>query len=204
MSIRRKKTEGKIGSHFVEEMDLESELSVPHVPAYTHYSKSTTVNGRDQRDGRRASVEALEPRGLQGDYANVAILLFLYTLQGIPLGLSGSIPLVLQARKVSYRAQAMFSFVFWPFSLKLLWAPIVDAAYSKRMGRRKTWLVPIQYLMGIFMFVLSGQISWLLGEDSDNGEVNVLLLTAVFFALYFLAATQDIAVDGWALTMLSR
>ena len=25
-----------------------------------------------------------------------------------------------------------------------------------------------------------------------------------FFALYFLMATQDIAVDGWALTMLSR
>jgi hypothetical protein len=28
------------------------------------------------------------------------------------------------------------------------------------------------------------------------------LLTAYFFVLYFLAATQDIAVDGWALTML--
>ena len=29
-------------------------------------------------------------------------------------------------------------------------------------------------------------------------------MTAFFFALYFLMATQDIAVDGWALTMLSR
>jgi PAT family acetyl-CoA transporter-like MFS transporter 1 len=29
-------------------------------------------------------------------------------------------------------------------------------------------------------------------------------ITAFFFALYFLMATQDIAVDGWALTMLSR
>ena len=29
-------------------------------------------------------------------------------------------------------------------------------------------------------------------------------LTAVFFLLYFLAATQDIAVDGWALTMLRQ
>ena len=28
-------------------------------------------------------------------------------------------------------------------------------------------------------------------------------MTAFFFALYFLMATQDIAVDGWALTMLS-
>lgn len=30
------------------------------------------------------------------------------------------------------------------------------------------------------------------------------ILTALFFALNFLAATQDIAVDGWALTMLSK
>ena len=30
------------------------------------------------------------------------------------------------------------------------------------------------------------------------------MLTAAFFALNFLAATQDIAVDGWALTMLSK
>ena len=27
-------------------------------------------------------------------------------------------------------------------------------------------------------------------------------LTAIFFILYFLAATQDVVVDGWALTML--
>ena len=32
----------------------------------------------------------------------------------------------------------------------------------------------------------------------------VTMLTIIFFALNFLAATQDIAVDGWALTMLSK
>ena len=30
------------------------------------------------------------------------------------------------------------------------------------------------------------------------------MLTGLFFSLNFLAATQDIAVDGWALTMLSK
>ena len=38
--------------------------------------------------------------------------------------------------------------------------------------------------------------------DSDTPQVTIL--TALFFALNFLAATQDIAVDGWALTMLSK
>lgn len=38
--------------------------------------------------------------GLQGDYLNVILLLFLYTLQGIPLGLSQSIDFILQEKKV--------------------------------------------------------------------------------------------------------
>lgn len=44
--------------------------------------------------------------------------------------------------------QALFSLVVWPFSLKLFWAPLVDALYVQRIGRRKSWLVPVQYLMG--------------------------------------------------------
>ena len=43
----------------------------------------------------------------------------------------------------------------------------------------------------------------LVGEDGKTTP-NIFLLTVIFFLLNFLAATQDIAVDGWALTMLSR
>ena len=46
-------------------------------------------------------------------------------------------------------------------------------------------------------------IEELIGENTEEGP-SILLLTAIFFLLNFLAATQDIAVDGWALTMLSR
>jgi MFS transporter, PAT family, solute carrier family 33 (acetyl-CoA transportor), member 1 len=68
------------------------------------------------------------------------------------------------------------------------------------MGRRKSWLVPTQYLIGIFMLILSGRVDEWLGGEMPN----VALITLVFFSLNFLAATQDIAVDGWALTMLKR
>ncbi|CAG7824081.1 unnamed protein product [Allacma fusca] len=132
------------------------------------------------------------------DLGNIFLLVFLYVLQGIPLGLIASIPMILQNRSVSYKEQAKFSFAIWPFSLKLFWAPIVDALYSSRMGRRKTWLVPMQYLIGIFMLTLSPRVNELL----DTG--NIGLITGVFFMLNFLAATQDIAVDGWALTMLRK
>ncbi|XP_068440645.1 acetyl-coenzyme A transporter 1 [Clinocottus analis] len=139
--------------------------------------------------------------GIRGELGNVLLLLFLYVLQGIPLGLAGSIPLILQSQRVSYRDQAFFSFVFWPFSLKLLWAPLVDALYFSRFGRRKSWLVPTQYLLGLFMLYLSVTVNSLMKSE---GGPKVVMLTAVFFMLAFLAATQDIAVDGWALTMLSR
>ena len=46
-------------------------------------------------------------------------------------------------------------------------------------------------------------IEELMGENTEEGP-RILSLTAIFFSLNFLAATQDIAVDGWALTMLSR
>ncbi|XP_047451095.1 acetyl-coenzyme A transporter 1 [Mugil cephalus] len=155
------------------------------------------VRGSDSEDRRHCRVRP----GVRGELGNVLLLLFLYVLQGIPLGLAGSIPLILQSKNVSYKDQAFFSFVFWPFSLKLLWAPLVDALYFSRFGRRKSWLVPTQYLLGLFMLYLSVTVNSLL--QSESGP-NVLTLTAVFFMLAFLAATQDIAVDGWALTMLSR
>ncbi|KAM9801170.1 acetyl-coenzyme A transporter 1 [Neosynchiropus ocellatus] len=148
------------------------------------------------------SEGAMHPQpGIRAEMGNVLLLLFLYVLQGIPLGLAGSIPLILQSKSVTYKDQAFFSFVFWPFSLKLFWAPLVDALYFTRFGRRKSWLVPTQYLLGLFMLYLSARVDSLLQSE---GGPNVVALTAVFFMLAFLAATQDIAVDGWALTMLSR
>lgn len=42
-----------------------------------------------------------------------------------------------------------------------------------------------------------------MGGSNEEGP-SIAFLTGIFFCLNFLAATQDIAVDGWALTMLSR
>ncbi|XP_038621634.1 acetyl-coenzyme A transporter 1 isoform X1 [Tachyglossus aculeatus] len=144
------------------------------------------------------------PRGYREELGSILLLLFLYVLQGIPLGLAGSIPFILQGRNVSYTDQAFFSFVFWPFSLKLLWAPLVDAVYFRGFGRRKSWLVPTQYVLGVFMIYLSTQVDLLLGGQDGRAAPDVVALTVAFFLFEFLAATQDIAVDGWALTMLSR
>ena len=74
------------------------------------------------------------------------------------MGLAGAIPYILQEKHVPYDDQAMFSLVSWPFSLKLLWAPIVDTVYVQRFGRRKTWLIPTQFAIGATMLLLGFQV----------------------------------------------
>jgi MFS transporter, PAT family, solute carrier family 33 (acetyl-CoA transportor), member 1 len=163
------------------------------------------------------------------DRWNYALLILLYTLQGIPMGLSASIPFLLQEKiKIMasataagaslttasaaattasfYNANAIFALCSWPFSLKLLWAPLVDALYWPRMGRRKSWLIPVQTLAGCLMVGGANFVEQELGllAPAASTTMNVRGVTSFFFVLYFLMATQDIAVDGWALTMLSK
>lgn len=61
---------------------------------------------------------------------------------------------------MSYDDQALFTVVTLPFSLKVLWAPIVDGVYSTKFGRRKTWLIPTQLIAGMLM-MLGEATRWL-------------------------------------------
>lgn len=64
-------------------------------------------------------------------------------------------------------------------------------------------MVPSQLLIGVFMLFLSQNVDEWLGDGLTN-RPRIPLLASVFFVLYFLTATQDIAVDGWAITMLKK
>ena len=93
-------------------------------------------------------------KDLEGDKIHVLILFFLYCLQGIPLGLRSSIPLILTKKNVPYTEQATFSISAYPFSMKVLWAPIIDSLFWAKFGKRKSWLVPVQYLIGNNIYIL--------------------------------------------------
>lgn len=136
----------------------------------------------------------------KADRKNFFILVLLYLLQGIPVGLAfGSIPFLLKT-KLSYGQVGIFTLASYPYSLKLLWSPIVDAVFNKNFGRRKSWIVPVQTVSAIVLLYL-GRSAQVLLEDAEN---NLGTITIMFFTLVFLCATQDIAVDGWALTLLSH
>ncbi|CAO3635761.1 unnamed protein product [Mucor hiemalis] len=156
-----------------------------------HQNTSTTLQIRDFVAVEEYSEE--EPQTLnKKDYGNFALLVTLCLC-------FGSIPFLLKA-KLSYSQIAIFSLSSWPYSLKLIWSPIVDAVYTPKLGRRKSWIVPIQILTGILFYFLGNNIDAMMSAD----HIPIYALTYSFLTTIFFCATQDIAVDGWALTLLSK
>lgn len=130
------------------------------------------------------------------DRRNFLLLVLLYFLQGIPMGLaSGSVPFLLKSH-LSYGQLGVFSLASYPYSLKLLWSPIVDAVWSPALGRRKSWIMPIQVCSGFGMIYLGGRIKEMIVAAGANDGAGVWNFTWWWFFLVFLCATQDIAVDG--------
>jgi len=90
----------------------------------------------------------------------VLIVLFLGFSAGLPLALSGSTLLVRMAEAdIDLRTIGLFAFVGTPYTLKFLWAPVVDALdaplFSGALGRRRGWLVFSQIVL-IAAIVLLG------------------------------------------------
>lgn len=130
------------------------------------------------------------------DRRNFLLLVLLYFLQGIPMGLaSGSVPFLLKSH-LSYGQIGVFTLASYPYSLKLLWSPIVDAVWSPTLGRRKSWILPIQTFSGLGMIYLGSRIKDMMVSAGANDGSGVWAFTGWWFFLVFLCATQDIAVDG--------
>ena len=108
---------------------------------------------------------------IKSDLPSILLLLFLYILQGLPLGIIAAIPLLLQERReLSYSEQAILSCTWYPYCFKLIWAPVVDACWSKRVGRRKSWVVPCLYVIGGFLIAASRWVKAMMEEAESENE----------------------------------
>ncbi len=128
---------------------------------------------------------------------DVLIVLFLGFSAGLPLALSGSTLLVWMSEAgVNLRTIGLFSIVGTPYTLKFLWAPLIDAlrvpVLCKRFGRRRGWLLFAQMLlMAAILF---------LGTRDPAGDTLLVALGAVLVA--FASATQDIVIDTYRVEKL--
>lgn len=94
--------------------------------------------------------------------------------------------------ELTFTDLGLFSLAGYPYSLKLLWSPMVDSYFFPRIGRRKTWIIPTQLLIGIGLLWISTRVD----EWISNADADITRMTFTFMLLIFLCATQDIAVDG--------
>src|ERR1700737_627124 len=90
----------------------------------------------------------------------VLIVLLLGFSSGLPLALSGSTLLVwMRESGVDLGTIGLFALVGTPYTLKFLWAPLVDALhvplFTRAFGRRRGWLVFSQLLLIGAMLLLA-------------------------------------------------
>src|SRR4029078_8727457 len=82
----------------------------------------------------------------------VLVVMFLGFSSGLPLALSGATLLVwMREVGVNLGTIGLFALVGTPYTLKFLWAPLIDAldvpVLSRRLGRRRGWLLLSQVLL---------------------------------------------------------
>jgi len=112
---------------------------------------------------------------------------------GLPLALTGG---TLQAWAtldgVSLQNIGFLTLIGSAYTLKFLWAPLVDRYSFPFLGRRRSWILLTQLL-------LAGSVA-AMGLYSPGSSLLPLALLAVFVA--FLSATQDIAFDAYSTDVL--
>ncbi|HVY00881.1 MAG TPA: MFS transporter [Pseudorhodoplanes sp.] len=131
--------------------------------------------------------------------ARVLVVMFLGFSSGLPLALSGSTLLVWMAESgVDLKTIGLFAFAGTPYTVKFLWAPVVDALdiplLSRLLGRRRGWLVFSQLL-------LMGSIV-LLGMTDPAYSPWLVALGALLVATA--SATQDIVIDAFRVESLDE
>src|SRR5262245_54581981 len=82
----------------------------------------------------------------------VLIVMFLGFSSGLPLALSGSTLLVwMREAGIDLGTIGLFAIAGTPYTIKFLWAPLVDAldvpVLSRLLGRRRGWLIFSQLLL---------------------------------------------------------
>ncbi|HEY7171792.1 MAG TPA: MFS transporter [Vicinamibacterales bacterium] len=127
----------------------------------------------------------------------VAVMLALGFSSGLPFLLSGNtLGYWLREEGTTLQAIGFLSWVGLAYSLKFLWAPVidrVDAPLFGRFGRRRGWMMVSQLVVAAALFGLSAY-----GPSHGLAAVGAF---AVVMA--FASSTQDIVVDAWRIEAAS-
>ena len=124
---------------------------------------------------------------------SVALLSF---ASGLPLGLVWiAIPAWMARVGVDIKVIGLFTLAQAPWSFKLLWSPWMDRYPPPFLGRKRGWIVIGQVALFALTLGLAGA--------AQRGEA-IGVIFAFALGLAFAGATQDIAIDAYAVEVLER
>lgn len=131
--------------------------------------------------------------GLSSD-RKLLLLWALYFVEGLPWGVQVvALPVFLRVHGLSLTSIGFATALGLPWMLKILWAPLVDRFGSRRFGRRRSWIVPLQLALAAAAAIAAGL-------PLERALTPFLL---VLLAMNAIAATLDVAVDGLAVDLLA-
>jgi PAT family beta-lactamase induction signal transducer AmpG len=124
-------------------------------------------------------------------------VLFMGFGSGLPLPLTfGTLTFWLAESGVSRTTIGLLALVGTAYSLKFLWAPLVDrlplGLLTRRLGRRRGWALAVQAPLALAILAL--------GFTDPRVDPGATALVALVIAV--LSATQDIVVDAYRIEML--
>ncbi|MCE1205307.1 MAG: MFS transporter [Holophagaceae bacterium] len=123
------------------------------------------------------------------------VLILLGFASGLPLFLTGStLKAWMTDEGLSLGTIGLFSFVTLPYSLKVLWAPLLDRYALPSLGRRRGWMLAMQGAMAIALVLLA--------RTQPHLDLTRVVILALAVAVG--SATFDIAVDAWRAEALEQ
>ncbi|MBL8956672.1 MAG: MFS transporter, partial [Myxococcaceae bacterium] len=140
----------------------------------------------------------------QQQRARLVPLAVLQVSSGMPYGflITGAFAVFLRGADVSLTAIGLLSLVSLPWNLKFLWAPIVDRYALTWPDRRRSWLLISQVACSIGFIAIAALVFFAQrGGGAFDGTL-LLVLAGIALFIAFAGATQDIAVDAFAVEYL--
>lgn len=120
-------------------------------------------------------------------------ILVLGFASGLPLSLTGA---TLQAwfteANVSLKAIGTLSLLGIPYTLKFLWAPLMDYYGFSRIGKRKGWILLSQGLLVLLLLLIAQ-----LNPAWQTGTIGIVALL-----IAFVSASQDISINAYTTDVL--
>jgi MFS transporter, PAT family, beta-lactamase induction signal transducer AmpG len=125
--------------------------------------------------------------------SKMAILVLLGFSSGLPFYLtSKTLQAWMTTAKVDLATIGFFSLVTLPYSLKFVWAPVMDRFIPPFLGRRRGWVLITQVLLLLAIAAMSL-------HDPRTG-LRMLAMNAI--AIAFFSASQDISLDAYRTDVL--